>query len=419
MKYYIKKIINIILGVLSILVPKTSKIIVIGGWFGQRFADNSKAFYLFLVQNKSRLGLKKVVFTTRNETIFKVLRDNNLDVVYTNSLISIWYHLRAKFHIVDEGGIDLNRFCSSDAIRINLWHGFPLKKIGYYCNNDIKNIRDAIAQNKAKTQYQIGKWNDAFYLAFSDTLAKHMQFAFGCNDEKIIIGPYPRHAYILGYIKKMYLPNEKAAIQSILEAKKQGQYIVMYLPTFRDSITFNDICAKTPLLMKSFLKKNNIYLVTKFHFAASQSNVSYARAKDVIINLPKESDIYNFLDISDMLITDYSSVFFDYILLNKPVLFYCFDYEYYLNKDRGFLYDYVKMTPGRKVKSINELKNSILNIKNAKYDYIINVNSQLEQVKNIVYGTSPIYPNEDNMYKLYECILDVTSTSAKMAINNT
>lgn len=411
MKYYIKKILNVIIGILSIPVPKTSKIIVIGGWFGQRFADNSKAFYLFLIQNKSKLGLKKVVFVTRNEAIFKALRDNHCDVVYANSLISIWYHLRAKYHIVDEGGVDLNRFYSATAIKINLWHGFPLKKIGYYCNNNnIKNIRDAIAQSETKTQYQIGKWNDAFYLAFSDTLAKHMQYAFGCNNKKIIIGPYPRHAYIMGDIKKMYLPNEKLAIQSILKAKKRGQYIVLYLPTFRDNLSFNDICAKTPLLLKSFLKKNNIYLITKLHFAASQNNISYAGAKDVIINLPKESDIYNFLDLSDLLITDYSSVFFDYILLKKPMLFYCFDYEYYLNKDRGFLYDYDKMTPGEKVKSIDELKNTILHIKNAKYEYIKNARAQLEQVKNTVYGTSLIYPNEDNMYKLYKCILHITST---------
>ena len=310
MKYYMKKIINILIYFFSLPIPQTSQFIIVGGWFGQRFADNSKALYLYLFRNKTKLGLKKVIYITKNKTLLKELKEENLEVLYAYSLVSIWYHMRAKIHIVDEGGTDLNRFFSIKAKRINLWHGFPLKKIGYYCDSNLKNIHDAITENSSKKQYQIGLWHCSYYLAFSSTLARHLQYAFGCTDDKIINGPYPRQAYMNGTINKIFLSNEKIAIGLLKEIRDDNKKVVFYLPTFRDEKSNNNICLQTIFSLKPFLREKNLCLLTKLHFATDIENPLSNDTDGNVINLPKECDVYNFLDLSDLLITDYSSVYF-------------------------------------------------------------------------------------------------------------
>ena len=407
MKYFIKKTINAIIYLLSLCVPRTSSIILVGGWFGQRFADNSKALYLYLSQHKDQLKIKKVIFITKDKKLLKILKNNNFCVLYANSFLSIWYHLRSKIHIVDEGGIDLNRFFSTRAMRFNLWHGFPLKKIGFYCIPNIKNIEEAIIIQHKKENYQIGLWHNAYYLAFSKILANHLQFAFGCSHDHIIYGIYPRHAYIGNLITKFYLPDELNALNLIKKAKQDNKIVILYLPTFRDNESQNITCWQTITLLISYLKQNNLFLVTKLHFAAKihTSESIHDIHNDAILNLTKESDVYNFLELSDILVTDYSSIYFDYILFHKPIIFYCFDYDYYKNSDRGFLYNYRDVTPGDKVKNLDELKKSILYIKNHRESYLAKYNHQVEHLKRKIYGASYNFISNESMLALYNSII--------------
>jgi CDP-glycerol glycerophosphotransferase (TagB/SpsB family) len=68
------------------------------------------------------------------------------------------------------------------------------------------------------------------------------------------------------------------------------------------------------------------------------------------------------LDEIEILITDYSGVYFDFLLLNRPIIFYPYDYGYYKNSNRGFLLNYAKNTAGKKVYNITDLKKELLNI---------------------------------------------------------
>jgi CDP-glycerol glycerophosphotransferase len=78
-------------------------------------------------------------------------------------------------------------------------------------------------------------------------------------------------------------------------------------------------------------------------------------------------DICFILKYTDILITDYSSIYFDFLLHNKPIIFYPYDLEYYKSKDRGLIFDYDKFTPGPKAYNLNQLKKIIMEvIKNNK-----------------------------------------------------
>ncbi|HCF38358.1 MAG TPA: hypothetical protein DER56_04685, partial [Thermosipho africanus] len=73
------------------------------------------------------------------------------------------------------------------------------------------------------------------------------------------------------------------------------------------------------------------------------------------INLPSEADVYTFLNLLDILMTDYSSIYFDFLLWNRPIIFFPYDLEYYRDEDRGLIFDYEDFTPGPKVYTLDSL----------------------------------------------------------------
>lgn len=374
-----KMFLNYISVVISFFIPRSAKWVVCGGWFGQRFADNSKSMYLYLFHNKERLGLHKVVFATRNKSIYHELKNNGFDVCLVGTLYSGIVHLRSLFHIIDAGGVDLSRIWSVSAIRINLWHGFPLKKIGFL-------IQDSVLDEycKFKQEVHLGNWDSFYNLALSEKHSVLQQQAFNLSKEQMILGMYPRIVYMKGNIERFHFETEKQAIQVIKSQIDKGKRIVCYFPTFRDDEQINNICMQTTTELIDFLKEMNICLVTKMHFASGK-NIENTNS-NILINLPRESDVNNFLDLCSVLITDYSSVYFDYLLLNRPVVFYAFDLNYYTNKDRGFVFEYNSFTPGAKAYNINELKKILLLAIDNPNAYLSKYKKTREEVLKVVYS---------------------------------
>lgn len=138
-----------------------------------------------------------------------------------------------------------------------------------------------------------------------------------------------------------------------------------YLPTFRDKkeLLFLGEKSKSKIInFLNFLNENNYQLITKLHFAGTnivnrEKDILY-KYKNIII-LPSQMDIYPFLKYSDILITDYSSVYFDFLYLNRDIIFYPYDLTYYKLYDRGLLFEYNKITPGDKVFNLNELTDNL------------------------------------------------------------
>lgn len=339
--------------ILSCLVPRSKRNVVVGGWYGKRFADNSKAMFLFLNEHRKELNLKHIYFFTRDRQIYSELYSQGFECLLPDGLVSAWWHLRAKYHVVDENGGDIKNLFSARAKRINLWHGFPLKKIGYMCNSELKSYEDAVAYNDYIKKTIRGSWSDQFLLNMSDEQEKQQAFAFGLHKEKLIKGIYPRDAYMLSMIKPFYLACERIPHEDIVKAREDGKKIIFYLPTFRDSKEQNNNCAQLVNELSKLLSSKDYLIVTKLHFAAD-ADKAIENAENVI-NLPPQSDVYNFLQLSDMLVTDYSSVYIDWLLLNKPLAFCPFDIEEYKSADRGFIYDYEDFTPGDKANNANEL----------------------------------------------------------------
>ncbi len=129
----------------------------------------------------------------------------------------------------------------------------------------------------------------------------------------------------------------------------------MYLPTGRTSAQLpndllQDILSQREM-WEAFLEKNNAILYIKPH---GKINTQLSSSNRVIF-LDWNYDIYEILKNCDILITDYSSVFIDFLLTEKPIIFAPFDFEDYI-KHREFYFDYYSYTPGPKTKNWNEVK---------------------------------------------------------------
>lgn len=233
-KKLIMFVINSIILIFSLFILKSKKITVVGGWFGERFADNSKRFYLYLNENLIDSGFSKVVLITRSNTIIKELSEEGYLVYSTWSFPSVWYHLRAKYHFIDQSPNDINPFFSVRSIRINLWHGFPLKKIGSFSGSKQLSSNNKIQKLILKLT-TVGFWADFYLLATSEFSAEILGSAFGVDDKKIIISGYPRNYEPISDNPIRYLSeHEKEIYDAIKECQTRGHKIIGYFPTFRD-----------------------------------------------------------------------------------------------------------------------------------------------------------------------------------------
>lgn len=172
---------------------------------------------------------------------------------------------------------------------------------------------------------------------------------------------------ILGYPRNDMLKNSQKAnnVYKWLSKKVDFEYnkILVYAPTYRDyDGAFVDGCVfgfnNSPEELESFLSKNKILLITKFHPLQKQLGNIFTKH---IVKYEKNWDfsLYDLLSVCDALISDYSSVIHDFVLTNKPVIIDAFDYEKYENT-RGFAFeplDYI--LPSKICLNFNDLLNTI------------------------------------------------------------
>jgi len=256
------------------------------------------------------------------------------------------------------------RIKSKKQIYINLWHGMPLKKMSYMENNF----------NEKDISYNI---NNTDIMISTSVLTKSLlSSCFNIKANKIYITGQPRNDYL--FIKRNKSKNnlEKVLNMKINKEKK----IIFYLPTFREGYlnrsegkkieNFNIFRFDSFNIREfiKFLEVNEILFIMKLHPYEEKyyKNIlkDYKTENLKIIQQEKLTenylDLYEVLGYSDLLITDYSSVYFDYLLIDKPVIFVPTDIEEYSQK-RGFLLEpYDFWTPGPKVYNQDDLLNSIL-----------------------------------------------------------
>lgn len=197
------------------------------------------------------------------------------------------------------------------------------------------------------------------YMTVSSELsAHHYAEAFGMDEKKILpLGIARTDIFFNEDYKKQIIPQ---VLEAFPQCKNASQ-VIMYAPTFRGT---NAKTASFPMdmidydLIGEYLLKTNSVMLIKMHpFVTEPLNIPN-KYKDIIIDASSFREINDILFITDILITDYSSVIYEFSLFNKPMLFYAFDRMKY-EADRGFYEPYSDMVPGKIVRTFEQLVSSL------------------------------------------------------------
>lgn len=348
----------------SFLFPRNKNIWLFGSTFGKRFADNPRYFFLYCSQHRKEFGIRPIWISHEKE-IVEFIGRNGYEAYYYHSLKGIWYALRGGVYFFDNYSKDINFWQSGRALKFNMWHGIPLKKI--QADNVFDKVRhpkngwDAF---KSFPRRLSDEKSSHYVLTTSEFMKPIFESAF--RTQKVSTVGYPRiDGFAFHDIQNLYTGTEQQALEKIqkLSAQNSNVKILYYMPTFRDSETeFFDVMNLEGF--NQFLKENHFVFCTKLHPKSKLRQQFQAIDGGNIINIDADTDPYVFIPVSDMLITDYSSIYFDYLFTDKPIVFFDYDLETYLKDSREMYFDYEEYTPGIKARNQKELEQAILDMVN-------------------------------------------------------
>ncbi len=324
MKTLVRYSIWIISFFLSYIIPKKKDLYIFWSINWKTFSGNSKSLFLYLMKNKPNLQL---YYMTRNKTLFQ---ENIPNLLYINNLKSYFIFLRAEYIFTDCDLYDVNPWLSYQPGKfnvINLWHWDPIKAIWY------------ISQAKESK----GKW------WFSKVIFKNYFWnivKLWCSSslffQKILNTWHLTEKYkITGLPRNDIFFRNDLEIFNIKENLHFDNYkkIFLYVPTWRqDSYEIKPFSKNFIEILNSSCEENNFLFVIKSH--QNSDSILYKNYSNIIDISKGNLDSQEVMKYSDCMITDYSSIFIDFMLLDKPIFFYAYDYENYKNNLVNLVDDY-------------------------------------------------------------------------------
>ena len=326
---------------LNTMIPKKRNRIVIYSNWG--FRDNIRTLYQYLVDNGYQ---DKYEIVCATNDFYHLERDSR--VKYTSIYRGLYYFLTSKYFFYSFGKYPIKP--SKKQMVVNLWHGMPLKKIG-------------------NLEYGLENIDYNFFtklVSSSDLFTPIMKTAFNAKDEQMLL---------VGNIRN----------DELFEEKKDKN--IIWMPTYRNSKNYHD--SQDAFIfsldesefedINTILAEYEYHLYIKLHpleesqfkFKNNYSNI-HMLSEDIISQ--HYGTLYKFLGTTSALITDYSSVFLDYYLLDRPVAFTINDYEEYKEK-RGFVFDDIKsLMAGPTISNLEELLKFLLSVMNSEDEFYIERN---------------------------------------------
>jgi CDP-glycerol glycerophosphotransferase (TagB/SpsB family)/glycosyltransferase involved in cell wall biosynthesis len=297
-------------------------------------------------------------------------------------------------------------FYNPDQLVIDLWHGFPIKAMGYADKNEEN--KNLIAD----------RWKNINYLcSYSEKYNEFMNESFKVDRTIFEVTGVPRNDLLLEGRQE-----GKRALYAMLFNKQisEDSKIVFYMPTYRNvgfSNRMDTNLSRENIFgfdqydsdnFNHFLNENKIELIVKLHpaeeniFKTRFTNAENIHLLTNDILTQNNIDLYELVGTSDLLMTDYSSIYFDYLLIDNPIIFLPLDLNEYEN-NRGFLIDsYEEWTPGPKVTTQDELQHSLMKSITDKHLF----SNERKKIKDLVHAYQDSNSSERIWNFIYNKIVD-------------
>lgn len=331
---------------------------VFGAWFGRRFADNPKYLYLFVLQHLPQV---RAIWICADRAVLSEVQSCGGAAALRWSLRGIWWQLRAKVAVICVDLRDLAAPLVRGAVVVNLWHGIPLKRIG--ADDDrfaapLTGWRRAVWQ--LRNRLILAEWRRyrlmpttspevqaRFAQAFRLPAARAPALGFARNDILLSGNSESTRARLL---------------QTVAQHVSDRSSIIAYLPTHRaegrvDVSLFPFADLDLPTLERD-LERWNAVLLYKGHFYQS-TKTAFSAASRIIDLTDAMLDVQELLLAANVLITDLSSCYFDYLLVDRPIVFLRGVIDEYIASERGLYYPYERVTPGTHVTTFQEFSTGV------------------------------------------------------------
>ena len=340
--------------------------VIFESYMGRSYACSPKSLYLEMKSNIKYIDYNFIWAFVGKEK-YKHLEDKRTKVIEYASKEYYESYAVAKYWITNSRipeGIEKK----DGQIYVQCWHGTPFKRLGFDIKVEGLNALNSMEELCDKYEYDAKKYD--YLISPSKFCTEKFISCFNLkklNKQGIIIEKgYPRNDSLFKAI-----PNEIAEMKKNLGLPKNKK-IVLYAPTWRDNQHTSGLgyTYKLGIDFDEFKKKlgDEYIILFRAHYFISNS-FDFKKYKGFVYNVSEYDDIADLYILSDILVTDYSSVFFDFANLKKPIMFYMYDLNEYQNKMRDFYFSLEEL-PGPIIKTQKELEQAFVNIK--KYGKIYN-----------------------------------------------
>lgn len=334
--------------------PMLEDTVVLESFFGKSYSDSPK--YIFEYLNQKYPGKYRYIWVNAGKKLnlpYAAKQMKRFSFKY------FFYMARAKYMVFN--GRQPQYFIKRKGnVFLETWHGTPLKKLVF----DMEDVTTASPLYKEQFYIQTRSWD---YLVapnrFSEDIFRH---AF-MYDGKMLETGYPRNDILYRSDRELLIAEIKREL-SLPQDKK----VILYAPTWRDDEFYGHAQYKFSLRldleqMRRELGDEYVVILRTHYFIADVLDLSHFEG--FAWNLSRYDDIARLYLISDILITDYSSVFFDYANLRRPMLFFTYDLEKYRSVLRGFYMDVEAELPGPMLFDTDEVIQAIHEIDSVQDEY--------------------------------------------------
>lgn len=340
---------------LSFATPRQKKVAFGSGQHD--FNGNAKYLLLHLREHAPDIALK-AAWIAPTRAVRDTIRQRGLRAYWRHEPAGLWWALTSKLWVFNNRPNDIQFFASGRAQTLNLWHGVGLKGLGFNSTSP-KNRRDF--NPRGIYSRLIRPWlysRPTWFGSTAPLMTDHFAKAFRIPKDRCLDVGYARsdHFFLDRDALWRHLertePEEVVAFARSLERYKK---VVLYMPTYRDS--HEDFIAASGIdfaRLDAAMASQDALFIFKLH-PWTKLSLPDPKLYPNLRFAPKSSDVYPYLPLTDVRVTDYSSVYFDYLLLKRPVVLFAFDEERYKSSERDLILDFDTYMPGVRAKTFEAL----------------------------------------------------------------
>lgn len=331
------------------VLPVDQKLVLFESFLGKQYSCNPRAIYEYLQSNHPEYKM----YWSVDKRYTAQFEEAGIPYLKRFSLGWLLKMTRARYWVTNSR-LPLWIPKPKHTVYLQTWHGTPLKKLA----SDMKEVHmpgTTTESYKENFHAESSKWD---YLISPNAYSSEIfARAFNVDPSKILETGYPRNDLLYNGNNRDTIDSLKQKMDIPVEKK-----VILYAPTWRDDEFYSKGKYKFEIKLEMDQMRQELgdeyVILLRLHYLISE-NLDLSDYQGFAYDVSSYEDISHLYLISDLLLTDYSSVFFDYANLQRPMLFYVYDIDKYRDKLRGFYFDFEATAPGPLVKTSDEVIDSI------------------------------------------------------------